>query len=440
MKSNISKTNTVRNYILELLEKGAIGPGDKIPGARQIASTLGISLLTVQIAIASMAKEGILRLASRQGTFISENVHDRILQNNFSGYISWDEIPWSGEFRSRISGKLSQLHFTHFWKKSIFEIRTTPDVWVDRGQFVDLKPFFDRLYPDKSDFFEQPLATYSRDGAIYGIPLLFSPRVMFVNNAIFREAQVEIPQADWNWDEFFTVIAELLQKLPAEKVFSWHLSPYLWLNFVFACGGSIIDPTAADPIRFDTPQSRRGLKIFQKLGKMLGAGTNFVRHNFVNNNVALAIEPRQTVGRLKQNNIDDYTVLPIPTDDGVPSATIQATEIFCVRKGCADMETAALLLETLLSQDFQDYLAELKYAIPLRKSSAAKTFAITSARDAVFRDGIANIRSRYHFDERELYSLIPQSIGKLLVSADDLDSALKEFADNLRNISKIVYS
>ena len=81
------KNIQVRNYILSLLESGAVDGECKLPGALELAGRLNISLLTVQNALATLANEGVLKIIPRQGTFVDQNWRERILQTNIGFYV-----------------------------------------------------------------------------------------------------------------------------------------------------------------------------------------------------------------------------------------------------------------------------------------------------------------------------------------------------------------
>ena len=82
-----NKNVLVRNHVLGLLEGGCLSGQGKLPGARELASQLGISLLTVQNALETLVNEGVLRVIPRQGTFADPAWENRILQSNISFYM-----------------------------------------------------------------------------------------------------------------------------------------------------------------------------------------------------------------------------------------------------------------------------------------------------------------------------------------------------------------
>ena len=406
-----NKNTKVRNYILELLETGECSEGEQLPPARQIAADLNISLLTVQNAQETLVKEGLLQVVPRRGTYVNPNWRSRILQDNISFYIPWRQLPWGEYFRQLAERHLPHLRFSLKQPHSIFEIVTTAQVQTAHAQYLDLEPFLKRCYPDRSVFHQAPLKSFRCGGRLPGIPFLFSPRVLFFNPQMLREADCPVPPPDW------------------------------WMNFVLRAGGRLIDPSAEDPVKIDSPATRRGLRLFRELRRELGlnGGTAIRKAEgaFERGEVALAIDARQMVGRLKRLGRKEWDVLPLPHIPGGCDTSMQATELLCVRRECVDLDAAEELIRILLSEEFQDHLAELKYAIPLRKSSQELSLSKDDPRDCLFAREAAVVQAQYHLDSAELFQLVSSGISELLCGDEDIDTATAELGGMVRLYSKI---
>lgn len=439
MTNNRTKNALVREHVLSELECGRLSGGGRLPGARELAESLGVSLLTVQNALATLVKEGVLRVIPRQGTYVDSEIASRILQSNASCYIPWEQLPWGQEFQRRCSEQLPQLHFSNLMRSSVFEIRATPETQSRTNEYLDLAPIFHELWPDTKVFFQEQLKTFSQGKKIYGVPILFSPRVVFINTEMFHAAGVSLPSSDWGWDDFFDTIAQLREKLPSEQVFSWATDIYLWMNFVLRSGGALLDPSLSDPVLIDSAATVRGLQRFRQLRTMLAYQQGQKHNHFWHGKVALAVAPRQALGRIKLNGWDSWDTVPLPTDkDGCESKSMQAAELFCVRRSCVDLSVAKKVLKILLSADFQDYIAELKYAIPLRRSSAEKSFDGNDPRDQIFRQELLRTQSQYHLNSSELFSVVTKGVAQLLQRDSELESGLRDMGNMLRTYLKII--
>jgi hypothetical protein len=434
-----TKSALVRAHVLSELEGGRLCGGGRLPGARELADALGVSLLTVQNVLATLVKEGVLRVIPRRGTYVDSEVASRVLQSNASCYIPWEQLPWGEEFRRRCNEQLPQLHFSNLMKNSVFEICATPKTQARSDEYLDLAPIFHRLWPDTKDFFQPQLHTFSRGEKIFGIPVLFSPRVIFVNMGMFRAAGVSLPRPDWNWDDFFDTIVRLRGKLPGDQVFSWSTDIYLWINFVLRSGGGLLDPNLSDPVLLDSAATLRGLQRFRKLRTVLGYQQGQKDRHFWHGKVALAVAARQAVGRIKLNGWNDWNIVPLPAnEDERETKSMQATELFCVRRSCVDLSMAEKILKLLLAPDFQDYIAKLKYAIPLRRSAAEKSFDVNDPRDQIFRQELLRTQSQYHLNSPELFSVVTKGVAQLLMQDRELEGGLSDMGNMLRTYLKIV--
>jgi len=61
-----------RYLLLDLIERGEIRPGDKLPPERELASRFGVSLAPVRQAILDLVREGLLHRVPGKGTFLRD--------------------------------------------------------------------------------------------------------------------------------------------------------------------------------------------------------------------------------------------------------------------------------------------------------------------------------------------------------------------------------
>ncbi|OQA83163.1 MAG: Maltose-binding periplasmic protein precursor [Lentisphaerae bacterium ADurb.Bin242] len=430
-----SKNTVIRNYVLGLMESGSCSGGDKIPAARDLAVRLGISQLTVQNALETMNKEGLLKVVPRQGTYVSEEWTNRILQSSISAYIAWKRLPWGEYFLKNIPDQIPQLHCSIRMPRGVFEIVPTSTVLMNQDQYLDLELLLDRCFPDKSDFHAEQFDSFRCKGRLVGLPFLFSPRVMLYNPRILKKNGCPVPSPDYTWEDFLGCVRRLGKRLPAENVFVWNASYYNWMTCVLRAGGSLIDPNAEDPVKIDSPATRHGLKLFRDLRYALGVEmSSSYEDMFEKGKTAFAIGARQVVGRLKQNGVHDWNVLPLPRIPGGCDTSLQATELLCVRKECVDMECAKALIRFFLSEAFQKHLAELKYAIPIRKSVLQPS---NDPHDILFEREVLKVHSRHHLDSPELFRLVCDGIHDLLTGDADIEEGTAELAGMLRVFIRI---
>jgi hypothetical protein len=427
----LNKVTDVRHYVLNLLEEGKLKAGQRLPGARELALTLGISFLKVQQAVETLCQDGVLETVSRKGTFVQAGWEKRILRENLAVYNKLFRMPWIGGLLSELNQEIGGLRTTFAFEQGMLEIRTTRHVLVNQGEYMDIGGIFAECYPDKSVFFEGPMKPFTVNGRMVGIPLAFSPRVIFFNPGVFERANCPLPRAGWTWDEFMETVRILKRSIPRDRIINWHTQFFLWVNFVVRSGGGLFSPNASDPVMVDHPNTLSGLRRFAELGAELGHldfnGDDF-QAAFLRGEAAMHIDGRQQLHALAGSDNKTWSVAPMPLMPGGLDVTAQATDLICVRTSCTSPTLARKYVQTMLSERVQDYLAQAKQNIPIRKSSAFKSIDLGDPRDALFAVEMGKISTAFNLGEPYPGALISDGICLLLDRNANLEEGLSELA------------
>jgi multiple sugar transport system substrate-binding protein len=85
---------------------------------------------------------------------------------------------------------------------------------IGANRALDLTPYFDILQTEAGKdigelYFQSALDIFSRDGKLYAVPYYVDPSIMWVNKGIFETAGLELPTADWTWDQFLDLTKQL---------------------------------------------------------------------------------------------------------------------------------------------------------------------------------------------------------------------------------------
>lgn len=72
IKKKVPKYETVKRYLLSMIESEELKPGDKIPTEDELADHFSVSLTTIRKALSDLAREGVIRRIKKKGTFVSE--------------------------------------------------------------------------------------------------------------------------------------------------------------------------------------------------------------------------------------------------------------------------------------------------------------------------------------------------------------------------------
>ncbi len=103
----------IENQIIELIAKGILRPGDPIPSTRELASMLGINMLTVNKAYNSLVNEGYLAIVKKR-YIVKLNIQDE----------KWKEIVKKGIYRA-LASNVNLEEIMNFISKTVFEVKNS---------------------------------------------------------------------------------------------------------------------------------------------------------------------------------------------------------------------------------------------------------------------------------------------------------------------------
>jgi len=430
-----NKATTVRRYVLDLLEQGKLVAGQQLPGARELALTLDISFLKVQQAIETLCQDGILEAVPRQGTFVQRGWRRRALRENLAVYDQLHRLSWMSGLLEALNREIGGLRMTYAFEKGMLEVRTTRHVLVNSADYMDIGGILEECYPDRSVFFERAMEPFSVNGRIVGIPISFSPRVIYYNPDLFRRFGVALPHPRWTWDEFMETVRALKHFVPAHRIIDWHTDFSLWINFFLRSGGRLFDPDANDPILFDRPKAIAGLRRFAELGDTLGRAffdKDAFRSAFLHGEAAMHINGRIHAHNLEMAGNETWAAVPLPLMPDGEDVTAQATDLICVRNECTLPSLARSYVRTMLSEAVQDYLATARHNIPIRRSSALLSLSRFDSRDAVFAEEMGKISTGFNLGSPYPGALVTDGISQILARDANLEADIAELAHATR--------
>jgi len=427
-------SNEIRKYLLKLVEERAV-ENDKLPGALQIASELGCSLPYVQAAISSLVQCGVLESIPRSGTYIRSGWRERILTNNLAIYRSG--LGFFPEFKRRFEAEFPEIYCSEHFANGNIELKVTYNVLCRQDEYADLSGLFDECFPDKSIFHTGAIDAFYSGRKLIGIPVIFSPGVIFCNPELFSRAGVALPASDWSWQDLLDTVRALRAALPGVKILNTGSGINRWINFVIRCGGGLLAPDASDPVRLDSPESIEGLRRYRELRDILqdeDNDYNSLRNAFINGKSAM-------FWGFRQANIVFSTPIPhvvtLPQMGGSPE-NIMGADILVFRRECRDFKLMKQVIRFMLSEKTQSFLGRAYGGIPILKRSAAAVLNPADAADRVFMAELSNISCCYNCSDAMLFRLINSGVERILsLPAADLGRELKSLSETLRNIIKI---
>lgn len=433
----MDKLQFARESVLHRIERGEFSAEAKLPAAMKYSETAGISFGVVQLAYNSLIRDGILYSIPRQGTFVRKDWRNRILP----GCIQTYRPVWL-DLLKPLKEETPELFLSKSFREGAFEIRFSNDTQLHAGEYLDLTEFFEAEFPDKNDFFLEKIEQFrSRDGKLFGIPLIFSPWVICYHPDLIAAAGAPEPHPGWNWEEFLNLIRLLRRNLPSSLSFRFVPSSSVWMNFFLRAGGEIMGTREEGyPILLDKAASVAALNRLQELHDAVGpendSSFNY-REAFLRKETAMIVGTRQDAAF---HNPYPWKCVPLPVIPGGRECMRIGGDLFCVRRIVNDFHLVQKLLKYLFSQQLQDRLGALGYGIPIRRSSAIRSFNEHDPRDMVFLSEMAKIHPLNHFAWPELQTLINHALPHTWLHQESPAKITSEVANVLRTIIRYEYN
>ena len=433
-RQKIDKNLEIRNRLLDRIESGEWKTGDKLPGARTLAREVGCCFTHLQSVIESLVQQGILQSLPRNGTFVRENWEKRLIQKSF--------LLYPGKFIDNLHRELSPLirHNPALWitaksQRAIYEIRVSHYLFGHHAEYMEITPIFDRLFPQPGLFFTPLLDAFRINGRLYGIPLLFSPRIIVFNRRIFTENNISFPRRNWSWEEFMECIWALRRKLPSEKVFPFSSSLFQFTSIAARFGAKILDPTREDPVTLDSPEMLRALDSFLELRDILGPAHGEIPPH----QTALQITTRQQLLRqLSPDQLHDLSAVELPIPAGGCDVNVPGVELLCIRQECADQELAEQLIQSILSEELQNHIGVLKSGIPFLRSAAKHSLDPTNSIDTIFLQELEKPIAMYNTCSLELYNVVSRAVRHICSTPrPEAMSLMHDLAETIRFLLRI---
>jgi multiple sugar transport system substrate-binding protein len=228
-----------------------------------------------------------------------------------------------------------------------------------------------------SDFQDAFIANAEVDGTAYALPLIASARALFVNNALLEQAGVAAPPT--NWDELLDAatkvsalgggIAGYGMPLGSEEA---QAEAAVWL---WGGGGTFGDESE---IKVDDPANLPGA---EQIKKMIDAGATQADPGstdrsplmdiFVQGKIGMQVGLPPTVGQIEEGNPElDYSIVPIPTQDGSPMTVGVMDQLMAFQNDGDKQDAITKFFDYYYSADVYVPWVQAEGFLPVTKSGA----------------------------------------------------------------------
>jgi multiple sugar transport system substrate-binding protein len=228
-----------------------------------------------------------------------------------------------------------------------------------------------------SDFQDSFIANAEVDGTAFALPLIASARALFVNNALLEQAGVAAPPA--TWDELLDAatkvsalgggVAGYGMPLGSEEA---QAEAAVWL---WGGGGTFGDESE---ITVDDPSNLPGA---EQIKKMIDAGATQADPGatdrtplmdiFVQGKIGMQVGLPPTVGQIEEGNPElDYSIAPIPTQDGSPFTLGVMDQLMAFQNDGDKQDAITKFFDYYYSADVYVPWVQAEGFLPVTKSGA----------------------------------------------------------------------
>lgn len=252
-------------------------------------------------------------------------------------------------------------------------------VFVDNGLMRDLTPFIAQDKQFSIDaYFPNVLDIYRRGGKQYGVPLDFTPMVVYANRRLFREAGVPVPKPDWTVDDF----RRTARQLTKGNKYGFNFTTWMpgWIMWVWNNGGDVLSADGGQASgHLDGPESTAALQMLADmvlvdksapaLSQAAAAGVD----PFANGDCAMEVSGHWALTSFAESehlDLDDIVVLPMPRAAGKPSKTVVYAAAMGVSRDAKDPGLAWEFVKYMTSAPVQRKIQASRVAVCARKDVA----------------------------------------------------------------------
>ena len=235
-------------------------------------------------------------------------------------------------------------------------------VFINNGVLLDLREYIQNDPDFKLESYFPNVVDITRRGdEVYGIPMGFTPMVLYYNKDLFDAAGVAYPDGTWTYDEFL----QAAKRLTTEDVYGFEFTNWMamWILFLWNNGGDVLnsDGTRAQGA-FDSAECVEAVQFLHDLVNVHKAAPT--KSQTAALGVNLFAQGRAAMKIVGHWELIDYTkdtakvkverigIAPPPTNLEKP-VTVMYESGLAIMKNCKNPDLAWELVKHLCGYDVQ---------------------------------------------------------------------------------------
>lgn len=301
----------------------------------------------------------------------------------------WSELAADFQKKTGIKAEVETAEWSVYWDKinTLYAANTPPEVfamdaplfmdWYSRDALSSLQPYLDKDKAFLDGVYPQTLAAYKTDKGYFGLPRDFQTIVLYYNKDMFDAAKMKYPDDSWTYEDLRAAAKKLTLKSAAGKITQWGYQADMYdiegnmSEAVWAYGGEILNADKTKTTLGDKMDSWRLFHDMVHIDKSIPDTDTLAQYGtdaFLAGKVAMISFGHWMVPTY-QDVAFKWDVAPLPKGPAGRATSINSAG-FVMAKNCKNPDAGWEWIKYVLSKEGQTRLAQLGFAIPIRKEVA----------------------------------------------------------------------
>jgi multiple sugar transport system substrate-binding protein len=327
-----------------------------------------------------------------------------------------------------------------------------PSLLAKKG-IVDLTNYASRSGDqglDLTQYYPQIIDYTKLNGVLVGTPNAFTPRAIFYNKKLFRDAGLSEPTNDWTWSQFMDTVQKLTKGDGADKVYGIYSDPSsYWLQgYVWSRGSDFISPDGKKATgSLDSPDT---VEIVQRWADMVTkqkvsptadtmSTMGGAAQMFISGKLAMMDNGRWPQTDLKKAKDLEFGLVMPPLDDKTNKRVVVLhTSAFCLNPQTKFVDQSWELAKYLGGPVGNKLFGQAGWAVPCLPSVVKELGWDTDPIEKVWIDSIPFATVKPCFQRTTVWSEADQEIANTLqaiwLGQQTAESGLKAAATKVDDI------
>ena len=237
------------------------------------------------------------------------------------------------------------------------------------------------------------------NGTLYAAGRDVTPKVVYLNTKMFKDAGIEIPSDTWTLEEFTTIAQQLTKGTGADAQWGYYWKNYTDQTFamIAAFGGNLYSQDGKSSVLSTDENTKQAIKYMYDLYntyKVCPSAAQAAQFGdsefapFMANKVAMQIGALSTAATFDASGVE-YTVLPMPYING-KSQTSSFVNTWVIPKTAKNPELSWRIVEFLSGKEGQQIALDMKFGLPASNLVDTAAFVAEKPYNKYFIDALEN--------------------------------------------------